>query len=195
MDSLPNAQVSNADMPDCPSQTDEILRGRVKWFDVSKGYGFVIPDDGSSDVLIHYNLLAPIGRKSLPEGATLRLSVRHGARGRQGATILDLDLSSATGPDHDRLPPPRGGHHQNPLDFLEQAGDFEPVQVRWFNRTRGYGFLLRNDGVTQIFIHMETVRRGGLEGLHPGEFLAARVHDGPRGALAVDIRPEPAARD
>ncbi|MCG2842140.1 cold shock domain-containing protein [Sandaracinobacter sp. RS1-74] len=60
--------------------------------------------------------------------------------------------------------------------------------MRWFNRAKGYGFLLRNDGVTQAFIHMETVRRGGFENLLPGQSVEARIHDGPRGALAVVVR-------
>ena len=167
---------------------DETLSGRIKWFDVVKGYGFVTPDSGGGDVLIHYNLLDKLGRKSLPEGATVTLVARRGARGRQAVSVLELDLSTAIGPDPDRLAE-RASNRVDPLDFLEDAGDFEPVQVRWFNRAKGYGFLLREDGVTQIFIHMETVRRGGYENLLPEEALEARVHDGPRGALAVVVRP------
>lgn len=167
----------------------ETISGRVKWFDMVKGYGFITPDDGGGDVLVHYNLLTPLGRKSLPEGARVKVIARAGPRGRQAAEILELDLSKAIGPDPDRLAE-RSANRVDPLDFLEQAGDFEPVQVRWFNRAKGYGFLLREDGVTQIFIHMETVRRGGFETLQPGQLLRARVHDGPRGALAVVLEPE-----
>lgn len=169
---------------------DETVSGRVKWFDVVKGYGFVTPEDSGGDVLIHYNLLDKLGRKSLPEGASVKLVARRGQRGRQAINILELDLGTAIGPDPDRISE-RSANRVDPLDFLADAGDFEPVQVRWFNRAKGYGFLLRADGVTQIFIHMETVRRGGYENLLPGDPLEARVHDGPRGALAVAIRPEP----
>ncbi len=171
---------------------DETLVGRVKWFDVVKGYGFVTPEDSGGDVLIHYNLLDKLGRKSLPEGSRVTLVARRGPRGRQAVSILEFDLSTAVGPDPDRASE-RSANRIDPLDFLENAGDFERVQVRWFNRAKGYGFLLRDDGVTQIFIHMETVRRGGFENLLPGDQLEARVHDGPRGALAVVIRP-PAVR-
>lgn len=166
----------------------ETVSGRVKWFDLVKGYGFLLPDDGGGDILIHYNLLGPLGRKSLPEGTTVTVSARKGGRGRQAVAILDLDLSTATGPDPDRQAE-RNANRVDPLAFVEEAGDFEPVEVRWFNRSKGYGFLLRSDGVTQVFVHMETVRRGGFEGLTPGQAVSARIHDGPRGALAVQLAP------
>lgn len=180
-----------ADQVEQAGPDDETLVGRVKWFDVVKGYGFVSPEGSGGDVLIHYNLLDKLGRKSLPEGARVTLVARRGPRGRQAVSITELDLSTAIGPDPDRASE-RSANRVDPLDFLENAGDFEPVQVRWFNRAKGYGFLLRDDGVTQIFIHMETVRRGGFENLLPGDPLEARVHDGPRGALAVVIRALPA---
>lgn len=163
------------------------LSGRVKWFDIGKGFGFIAADDGGGDILIHYNLLARHGRKSVPEGARLVVETVSGPRGRQAATILDLDLTTAVAPAGERGG--TRGPRSDPLDFLDQAGDFEPVQVRWFNRVKGYGFLLRNDGVTQAFVHMETVRRGGFETLLPNQQLRARIHEGPRGALAVAIEP------
>jgi len=165
---------------------DAQISGRVKWFDVVKGYGFVTPEDNGGDVLVHYNLLSRHGRKSLPEGTWVKALVRQGPRGRQASDLLDIDVSQAVVPDPDRSAQ-RSSNRVDPLDFLDDAGDFEPVQVRWFNRAKGYGFLLRADGVTQIFVHMETVRRGGFETLQPGQDLVARVHDGPRGALAVVV--------
>lgn len=168
------------------TEGDEQVTGRVKWFDVVKGYGFVTPDDDGGDVLVHYNLLGRHGRKSLPEGTWVAALVRQGPRGRQASDLLEIDLSKAIGPDPDRAAQ-RSSNRVDPLDFVDDAGDFEPVQVRWFNRAKGYGFLLRADGVTQIFVHMETVRRGGFETLQPCQALMARVHDGPRGALAVVV--------
>jgi CspA family cold shock protein len=171
---------------DAPADDSVALSGRVKWFDVVKGYGFITPDDDGGDVLVHYNLLARHGRKSLPEGTFVNAMVRQGPRGRQASELVDIDLSTATGPDPDRAAQ-RASNRTDPLDFLAEAGDFEAVEVRWFNRAKGYGFLLRDDGVTQVFIHMETVRRGGFENLQPGQALRARVHDGPKGALAVVV--------
>lgn len=167
---------------------DVELSGRVKWFDTVKGYGFITPDDDGGDVLIHYNLLSGHGRKSVPEGTLVTALVRAGPRGRQASAILAIDTSQAVEKD-EAAASRRATSRVDPLDYLEEAGDYEPVQVRWFNRTKGYGFLLRGDGVTEVFIHMETVRRGGFETLLPGQSILARVHSGPRGALAVAVLP------
>lgn len=169
-------------------EAGDTISGRVKWFDMVKGYGFVTPEDGGGDILLHYNLLGQIGRKSLPEGTAVTVVSRKGPRGRQAVAILELDLSQATGPDQDKIED-RNSNRVDPLDYMEEAGDFETVEVRWFNRSKGYGFLLRDDGVTQVFVHMETVRRGGFEALLPGQAILARIHDGPRGALAVQLAP------
>jgi CspA family cold shock protein len=183
----PAGRVAGAMTPGVAAEEREIVGGRIKWFDVVKGYGFMVPDEPGSDVLVHYNLLQRHGRKSLPEGARVVAEVRMGSRGRQAVEILSVDLSEAAPAIALRRELP-AEPRIDPTAFLEAAGDYEPVHVRWFNRTRGYGFLLRSDGVTQVFVHMETVRRGGFETLVPGETLLARVHDGPKGALAVAVR-------
>jgi len=189
-----NEDVARQDLSAPHTEGDELVTGRVKWFDVVKGYGFVTPDDDGGDVLVHYNLLSRHGRKTLPEGTWVSALVRQGPRGRQASDLLEIDISTAVGPDPDRVAK-RSSNRVEPLDFIDDAGDFEPVQVRWFNRAKGYGFLLRADGVTEIFVHMETVRRGAFETLQPGQALMARIHDGPRGALAVVIQADGDAPD
>ncbi len=165
----------------------EILSGRVKWFDVVKGFGFVMPDDGGGDILIHYNLLARYGRKSLPEGTRVVVEAVQGPRGRQAAALAEIDLSEAAAPEQSTTHRP--SNRVDPLAHLDDAGDYEVVHVRWFNRAKGYGFLMRQDGETQVFIHMETIRRGGFDTLLPAETVEVRIYEGPRGALAVAIRP------
>lgn len=170
----------------CPEELIRELKGHVKWFDSVKGFGFVVPETGGPDILIHYNLLAMIDRKSLPEGAALVVDVQPGPRGLQAVAIHDVDLSTAVAAP---AQPPRAKRQDrtNPLDFRADAGEYEPVVVRWFNRAKGYGFLLRADGVTQAFVHVETLRRCGLETVEPDEPLLARIAEGPRGALAVEV--------
>ena len=166
------------------TDSGEPLKGRVKWFDAGKGYGFVVADDGGADILVHYNLLAPLGCKTLPEGAEIVLQAREGARGRHGTRILHIDFHGCVA--RQVAPPPRPRRR---LDSGGNPEDFEQVEVCWFNRARGYGFLLRDDGATQIFIHMETVRDGGMDGLHPGQQLLARIVEGPRGPFAAAVLP------
>ncbi len=169
---------------------DEIIvRGTMKWFDPVRGYGFMVPaqPDGSSDVLVHYSLVREHGRRTLPEGATLTCAVVARDRGRQARRIIDIDLSTAIGPDPETAAS-RTADRVNPQAMVDAAGPFETVAVKWFNRLKGYGFVVRSTAgadAEDIFIHMETVRRAGLAELLPGQALRVRVAPGHKGPLAV----------
>lgn len=165
----------------------ELLAGVVKWFDAVKGYGFVVPQDGSSDVLLHYSVLREHGRRTLPEGTSVKLLVARRERGFQALRILGIDLSTAIGPDPEALLK-RESSKSDPKALEAQAGDFEPVTVKWFNRLKGYGFLSRGPGTPDIFVHMETLRSAEVFELEPGEPLRARIAPGEKGPLAVAVR-------
>lgn len=160
------------------------VKGVVKWFDIVRGYGFIIPDDGGGDVLIHFSVLRDVARRSLPEGARLVCDVVERPRGRQVETIVSLDLTTATGPDPETAIA-RASTRADTDRLIDAAGPFEPVTVKWFNRLKGYGFVVR-DGIDQdIFVHMETVRRAGLHEVEAGQLFNARIVEGQKGPLAV----------
>ncbi|HEY0446227.1 MAG TPA: cold shock domain-containing protein [Allosphingosinicella sp.] len=160
----------------------------MKWFDATRGFGFLVSEQVKGDVLVHFSVLKEHDRRSLPEGAIVECLVAEQERGLQARKILSIDLSNAVIPEVGRTK--ASGERVDPSALIDDAGAFEPVRVKWFNRLKGYGFLVREDDDSQdIFIHMETVRRGGLADLGPDEPLRARIAVGRKGPLAVEVEP------
>ncbi len=157
------------------------VAGHIKWFDVAKGYGFIVPDDGAADVLLHVTVLRKDGFQTAREGARVVCEAAVRAKGLQVFHVLSMDESTAEHPS--QLPPARTHVQVTP------TGGFEIAVVKWFNRTRGFGFLTRGDGTEDIFVHMETLRRHGITELNPGEGLLVRFGDGPKGLMAAEVRP------
>src|SRR6476659_4202852 len=166
----------------------EAIIGRVKWFDATRGFGFLVSDDVEGDVLLHFSVLREHGRRSVPEGAIIECVPVRLERGLQAKKVLSIDLSSALPQAPRSSIPPSERADRRALS--EAAGEFEPVEVKWFNRVRGYGFLKRPDesGGEDVFVHMETVRTAHLPELQPGQQLEARIAPSGKGLTAVELR-------
>lgn len=159
--------------------------GRIKWFDVSKGYGFIVPDDGGADVLLHVTVLKRDGFQTAAEGARVVCEAHKRSKGLQVFRLLSMDESTATHPS--QLGAPRTHVNVTPV------GGFEIAIVKWFNRIRGFGFLTRGEGTEDIFVHMETLRRFGITELKPGDSVLVRFGNGDKGLMAAEVRPLEAA--
>ncbi|WFR97060.1 cold-shock protein [Rhizobium tumorigenes] len=158
------------------------ITGLVKWFDVAKGFGFIIPDNGMQDVLLHVTCLRRDGYQTILEGTRIVALIQRRERGYQAFKILSMDQSTAVHPS--QMPAARTHVQVTATSGLERA------IVKWFNRTKGFGFLTRGEGTEDIFVHMETLRRFGLTELRPGQVVLVRFGPGDKGMMAAEIHPD-----
>jgi cold shock protein len=157
------------------------VSGSVKWFDPSKGYGFIVPDEDLLDVLLHVTCLRHGGFQTAYEGARVVCEVVRSPNGLQAIRICSMDDSTAIRPSE--LP------QRTRVVVLPESG-WERVVVKWFNRLRGFGFLTRGPATSDIFVHMETLRRCGLIELKPGQTVLVRYGRGPKGLIAAELKPD-----
>ncbi|HEV2188202.1 MAG TPA: cold-shock protein [Stellaceae bacterium] len=153
-----------------PTQTVE---AKVKWFNASKGFGFVTMADGSPDAFLPMAILRRAGYEDVQEGASITCEVGPGAKGPLVTSVINIDLSTVVAPG-------MGERRARPASTMEGA-------VKWFEPDKGYGFVAPDGGGKDVFIHITALRRSGLEALGTGQRVRVEVVDGRKGLEADHI--------
>jgi len=158
----------------------QILHGQVKWFDPAKGFGFVVAEGTSADILLHANVLRNFGQGSVADGARITVRAQQTQRGYQAIEVLSIE-------------PPQGLG----VSLIEEAAPgtteellalpLEPARVKWFDKIKGFGFANVFGKPEDVFIHVEVLRISGFDDLQPGEAVCLRIVDGRRGRMAVQV--------
>ena len=165
-----------------PTSADVVeVSGSIKWFDPSKGYGFVVPDEDPSDVFLHGNCLRDAGFQTAYEGARVVCEAVRTTRGLKALRIITMDNSTAVLPW--QLP-------QRTHLVVFPESDWEKAVVKCFNRPRGFGFMTRGPQTPDIFVHAETLRRFGFAELRPGQSVLVRYGRGSNGLMAAELKPD-----
>ena len=156
----------------------EKIRGHVKWFDTVKGFGFLVADDNSGDVLLHANVLRNFGRSSVTEGTIIEFELQETEKGRQVSIIHEISNPVFC----------QNEEKQKDSKVEDFCGkDVKPARVKWFDKSKGYGFANIFNSTEDVFLHMEVLKNNGFADLQPGEAIAIQIVEGERGKMAKAI--------
>jgi cold shock protein len=175
-----NEEPSETSLEEQPS--DLPVRGKVKWFNPTKRYGFVELLDGSGDAFLHATVLRRIGVEDLQPGETLELRLAPGQRGPQVTEIISVDRSTAVSPSG------RAGVRSPEDRSAAEASVDETGTVKWYSSVKGFGFIVRDRGGKDIFVHASVLQRSGLINLSEGQRVVVGVVEGRKGPEAASIQ-------
>ncbi|MFN5084920.1 MAG: cold-shock protein, partial [Novosphingobium sp.] len=160
-----------------PAQVVGEGSGTVKFFNAGKGFGFIQRDEGGEDVFVHISAVERAGLESLAEGQTLKFTLVDRG-GKISASDLEIvgDLIEA---------PKREAAPQRQLTGEKASGT-----VKFFNSMKGFGFITRDDGQPDAFVHISAVERSGMSGLNEGDRVEFDIEVDRRGKYsAVNLTP------
>lgn len=158
----------------------KLQKGLVKWFDPAKGYGFILNEEGDSDILLHANVLRNFGRSSVADQSLVTFVVQPTPRGLQAAEIVAIEP-----PIHDGTAP-IADLDNGIIEHLESL-PLRPARVKWFDKAKGFGFANIFGHPADVFLHVEVLRHSGFSDLVIGEAVGLRVVEGPRGLMAAQV--------
>jgi cold shock protein len=165
-----------------PVMSGPTVRATVKWFNPEKGFGFVAVENGG-DAFLHAAVLGRSGREEVPQGATLEVRTGPGQKGLQVTEVVSVDESTATPARPRSSTGERPGPRRPQGPAVRMAGT-----TKWFDPTKGFGFVSIEGGNQDVFVHVSVLERGGIPTLAPGQRVTMDVAEGRRNPEAVSIQ-------
>lgn len=166
--------------------TQANVTATVKWFNASKGFGFVAPSDGTPDAFLHISALERAGLTEVAEGTTIKCDLGQGNRGPQVVLVHEVDASTATA----RPARPassgmgggfeRGGYDRGPSETVEGV-------VKFFSAEKGFGFVQTDLGGKDVFVHIKALERSGISALETGQRVRVTTTQGQKGPQADTV--------
>jgi len=156
----------------------------VKWFNPEKGFGFVDLSDGSGDGFLHATVLAQSGISAVQPGDTLEVAIGPGHTGPHVTEVLSFDRRTAV-PGAPQVSSPQPATSGRPPSEIavEETGT-----VKWFNAEKGFGFIARDNGGKDVFVHISALERSGIASLNEGQPVVVDVVEGRKGLEAAKVR-------
>ncbi|MEL6521141.1 MAG: cold shock domain-containing protein [Pseudomonadota bacterium] len=158
------------------TQNGICITGKIKWFDLQKGFGFIVSDSFEEDILLHANVLRKFGQNSIAKDSAIRVIAQETLRGYQAVDVLRVEP-----------PLPLDGFSCGLSEYVDHSLPLQPARVRWFDKSKGYGFANVFGSSEDVFILAEVLHRSGLSDLQPGEAVSLRSVVGLRGLMANQV--------
>lgn len=169
------SSVTNQALSANPGEESQPLQLNLKWFNGTKGFGFVVPEDASFDAFIHITTLQEAGLNAVGEGAVLLCTIHDGPKGKQVKQVLEVISAGEV-----NLMPSQAGSEEGTTSM----GGL----VKWYKVEKGFGFIIPDDGMKDVFIHKTLLDKLEIESLEAGQRVRVTLKMVDKGREAVDIK-------